>query len=304
MQNSVETPQAETLNAETEVTRILNETDLNWEVRLEDLVAMPSELETPMAGTFRNDADDCLGVVSKGYTIFQNNELVDTIMEAAKHFNLQIKKGGYLYKGARVYLQLELPSVYVGNSEVKRYVTALNSHNGMGSLCFGATNEIITMTELGVETQRFFKVFKGLDKFRHSKNVHKRVEDAIKGMFGSLTENNKETILMQKMAKVKVEDKLLREMLYKCYAVDLNKEIAELPTRTQNRVEKISNVLTGEINKQDGTLWGLFQGVLKNTSENTPKGKTVEDNLFGGTGRAVNMKAYNLIKDYLRELEA
>jgi hypothetical protein len=301
MQN-LETP-TKTLNAQSAVERILIETSLNWGVRLEPLISEPSGLETPMAGTFRNDTDNYLGVVSKSYTIYQNNELVDTIMEAAKHFDLEIKKGGYLYDGARVYLQLELPSVYVGKSEVKRYITALNSHNGMGSLCFGATNEILNITELGVESTRFFKVFRGLDKFRHSKNVHKRVEDAIQGMFRSITVENKETLLMQRMAKVKVEDEMLREMLYKCYQVDLNKTIAEMPTRTQNRVEKISNVLTGEINKQDGTLWGLFQGVLKNTEQSTPKGKTVEDNLFGGAGRTINMKAYNIIKDYLSALK-
>jgi hypothetical protein len=302
MQNSVNTaPTSATLNPQSEVERILTETELDWEVRMEDLVAQPSNLETPCAGIFRNDTDTYLGVVSKRYTIYQNKELVDTIMEAAKHFDLEIKKGGYLFDGERVYLQLELPDVYVGNSQVKRYITALNSHNGNGSLCFGATNEILNITPSGVESTRFFKIFKGLDKFRHSKNVHKTVEQAIRGMFASITSENKETLLMQKMAKLKVEDEVLREIMYKCYSVDINKTIAEMPTRTQNRVKAISDVLEGEVNKQDGSLWGLFQGVLKNTELNTPKGKTVEDNLFGITGRSINMKAYNIISDFINQ---
>ncbi len=303
MQNSVETPQAETLNAETEVTRILNETDLNWEVRLEDLVAKPSNLETPCAGLFRDDTDTYLGVVSKKYTIYQNRELVDTIMEAAKHFDLEIVNGGWLYDGERVYLQLELPSAYVGKSEVKRYVTAMNSHNGRGSVVFGATNEILNITERGVESKKFFQVFKEMDKFRHTQSVHTRVNSAIQGLFGSITKENETTILMEKMAKLKVKDEVLREIMFKCYKVDLNKSIAELPTRTQNRIKQISQTLEGEINKQDGSMWGLFQGVLKNTENSTPKNKTTDENVYGGSGRTINMKAYNIIRNYVNSQE-
>lgn len=293
----------ETINPKVEVDKILNSTDLDWEVRMEDLVARPSNLETPCAGLFRDDTDTYLGVVSKKYTIYQNRELVDTIMEAAKHFDLEIVNGGWLYDGERVYLQLELPSAYVGKSEVKRYVTAMNSHNGRGSVVFGATNEILNITERGVESKKFFQVFKEMDKFRHTHSVHTRVNSAIQGLFGSITKENETTILMEKMAKLKVKDEVLREIMFKCYKVDLNKSIAELPTRTQNRIKQISQTLEGEINKQDGSMWGLFQGVLKNTENSTPKNKTKDENVYGGSGRTINMKAYNIIRNYVNSQE-
>lgn len=293
----------ETINPKVEVDKILNSTDLDWEVRMEDLVARPSNLETPCAGLFRDDTDTYLGVVSKKYTIYQNRELVDTIMEAAKHFDLEIVNGGWLYDGERVYLQLELPSAYVGKSEVKRYVTAMNSHNGRGSVVFGATNEILNITERGVESKKFFQVFKEMDKFRHTQSVHTRVNSAIQGLFGSITKENETTILMEKMAKLKVKDEVLREIMFKCYKVDLNKSIAELPTRTQNRIKQISQTLEGEINKQDGSMWGLFQGVLKNTENSTPKNKTTDENVYGGSGRTINMKAYNIIRNYVNSQE-
>lgn len=297
MQNS--TLENQTINENYEVNRILKMTKLDWEVRKEDLIAMPSNLETPCAGLIKDDTDTYLGVVSKRYEVYQNRELVDTIMEAAKNFNLEIVKGGYLYDGERVYLQLELPNIYVGNSEVRRYITAMNSHNGKGSVVFGATNEILNMTETGIESKKFFQIFKEMDKFRHTSSVHSRVNNAIKGLFGSITEENQTTILMEKMSKVKVKDEVLREIMFKCYKIDLNKSISELPTRTQNRIKQASSILEGEIKKQDGSMWGLFQGVLKNTELNSPKKNTIDDNVYAGSGRAINMKAFNVIKNYI-----
>jgi len=263
------------------------------------LVAMPSNLETPCAGLFRNDTNDYLGVVSKRYHVYQNKDLVDTIMEAAKNFNLEIVNGGWLYGGGSVYLQLELPSVYVGKSQVKRYITAMNSHNGKGSVAFGATNEILNITENGITSTKFFKIWREMDKFRHTQSVNSRVQNAIQGMFQSITAENETTMIMQKMANCKVQDELLREILFKCYKIDLNQTQAELPKRTENRIKTISNVFTQEINKQDGTLWGLFQGVLKNTELNTPKTKSINENTYGGSGLIINMRAFNIIKNYI-----
>jgi hypothetical protein len=303
MQTNVTAPISATINSQTEVQKILSKTDLDWEVRKEDLVARPSDLETPCAGLFRNDTNYYLGVVSKRYTIYQNKELVDTIMEAAKHFDLEIASGGWLYDGERVYLQLELPSVYVGKSEVKRYITAMNSHNGKGSVVFGATNDILNITPRGVESKKFFQVFREMDKFRHTQSVHSRVNNAIQGLFSSITKENETTILMQKMAKLKVKDELLREIMFNCYKIDLNKSILDLPTRTQNRIKEISRNLDGEINKQDGSLWGLFQGVLKNTEYTTPKKISSDENVYAGSGRAVNMKAFNIIKNFIEKTQ-
>jgi hypothetical protein len=301
MQTTVNAPTSATINPQTEVQKILSKTDLDWEVRKEDLVAKPSDLETPCAGLFRNDTDCYLGVASKNYTIYQNKELVDMIMEAAKHFDLEIANGGWLFNGENVYLQLELPSVYVGNSEVKRYITAMNSHNGKGSVAFGATNDIFNITPNGVETYKFFQVFREMDKFRHTQTVHTRVNNAIQGLFASITKENKTTILMQKMANLKVKDELLREIMFNCYKVDLNKSIADLPTRTQNRIKEISRKLEGEIDKQDGSMWGLFQGVLKNTEYSTPKKISKDENVYAGSGRAVNVKAFNIIKNFIEK---
>ena len=225
-------------------------------------------------------------------------------MEAAKHFDLEIASGGWLYDGERVYLQLELPSVYVGKSEVKRFITAMNSHNGKGSVVFGATNDILNITPNGVESKKFFQVFREMDKFRHTQSVHTRVNNAIQGLFASITKENETTILMEKMAKLKVKDELLRKIMFECYKVDLNKTIADLPTRTQNRIKQISQTLEGEIDKQEGSMWGLFQGVLKNTEYSTPKKITSDENVFAGSGRAVNMKAFNIIKNFIEQNQA
>lgn len=284
---------------QTPVLEVLNRTKLNWDVRKEDLISNQKYLETPLAGVFREDSDKFLGAPSKKYTIYQNSELVETIYAAAKHLNLKIVGGGALYEGIKVYLQLELPDEFVGNSQIKRFLTVVNSHNGLGSVSFGSTNSILNKIPSGVESSTFFRLYGQQDKFRHCSIVQQRVRTAVNQLLETITAENKTMLIFKKMAEIKVEDELLRKIMLDCYAIDLNQAAATLTSRQAAKAEKTSAIITQEINKQDGSVWGLFNGILRNTEMSIPQSKNATDYVMNGTGYNVNMKAFNTISQFL-----
>jgi hypothetical protein len=142
-------------------------------------------------------------------------------------------------------------------------------------------------------------MYNQMDKFRHCSIVQQRVKTAVNQLFQTITQENKTILLFKKMAECKVEDELLREIMMKCYAIDLNAATSTMTPRQEKKVNDISFALTQEINKQDGTVWGLFNGIIKLTDYNIPAGKSTNDFVMAGTGYAVNMKAFNTINDFL-----
>jgi hypothetical protein len=206
----IETKEANMENVAPELQKkvktILDKTNLNWDVRQEALISADKGLPSNLSGIYRDDNDAFLGAPSKKYTIYQNCELVETIYAAAKQFKLEISDGGSLFSGERVYLQLALPDEYVGSSQIKRYITAVNSHNGLGSVGFGSTNDIINVTPAGTSSAKFFRMYGNMDKFRHSSNVHDRVRSAVNQLFESLTQDRKTVEMFQLMAYTKIED--------------------------------------------------------------------------------------------------
>jgi Domain of unknown function (DUF932) len=287
-----------------EVEKILNTTGLSWDVKKEDLVSVTG-LETRNSGIFRNDNDLWLGTTSKKYTPYQNSELVYTIYIASKQLNIRIVGGGENYDGKRVYLLLELPDEFIGNTKIKRYITAVNYHNGGGSVGFGSTNKIETMTSSGnYNCNNFFRLYPDLGKFRHSSSIKQRIQIAINELFNSIKKDNDMMNAFSKMAEVKLENELLAEVMKACYSVDLDNNMSNMSTRQFNKITAVSNIVTQEVKNEQDTVWGLFNGILKSTQITTPKSSNTDDYYMAGQGYNINMKAYTTILDYLAKNDA
>jgi len=296
-------------NSQKEVKKILQETKLDWDVRKEDLIAVSTfeqngsegvHLPTPNSGIYRNDNNVHLGTTSKSYTIYQNSELVECIHEASKAVNLEITGGGECYDGSRVFLDLKLEDVYVGNAKIKRSITCLNAHNGRGSVQFGATYTICQVQKGNVvKMNKFTKIFGDMEKFYHYTHVSTRVKKAIAGLFESLAKEEQTIETMKAMTKVKVDEKLLHEIVLKCFRVDLNQQSGNVATRTLNNITAVSSVMNTQIKNEDGTLWGLFNGILATTATRTPKNQDQDEYVRAGRGNLVNMKAFDIIQKYL-----
>lgn len=282
-----------------EIQSILNVTKLGWQVRKENLIS-ETGLETPSAGIFRNDNNSWLGTTSKKYTPYQNEELITTIHLAAEELGLKIESGGELKGGKKVFLQLELPTAYIGKSELKRYITAINSHNGLGAVGFGSTNDIINYSNQQLSNYKFFKISGNMDKFRHCSSTSQRVRVAVNQLFQTIKEDKQTMEMFELMSSTKINDALLNNIMQACYKVNVNNTLNDVTPRQLDKVKRISDVLTDEIEKEDGTIWGLFNGVLRYTKECAGNRKNENDYVMSGKGFKVNMAAYRTIIGYLQ----
>ena len=287
-----------------ELEKILNLTGLTWEVKKEDLVSVTG-LQTKNSGIFRTDNDSWIGTTSKKYIPYQNSELVYTIYLASQQLNIKIVGGGVNYDGKRVYLLLELPDEFIGNSKIKRYITAVNYHDGRGSVGFGSTNQIENATTTtGIYSNKFFRLYPNLGKFRHSSSAKQRISMALNELFQSIQKDEQMMQAFNKMAEVKLENELLAEVMKACYNVDLDFNTNNMSTRQFNKITAISNIVTEEVKNQENTVWGLFNGILKSTELTTPKSSNTDDYYMAGQGYNINMKAYSTILDYLAKNNA
>ena len=276
------------------VLEVLEATNLNWSVRKEDLISV-SGLETPNSGIYRNDTNEWLGTTSKKYTPYQNAELVTTIVEASEHIGLEIAKGGILSKGKLVYVQMELKEEFIGNSSIKRYITALNSHNGTSSIGFGSSNEVV------VCQNSFFKIYKEMQKFRHTQSASDKIKLAVMELKNTIMEDINLMNTFKLMDSINVTDKAVHDLIQSCFGIDIDKK-EDHKKRTSNKLELINEAINIELDLEGKTMWGLFNGVTRYTnhyaSKNAPT-KTKEDYIMNGVGYNININAYDTILGWI-----
>ena len=184
------------------VFNLLDQNGLNWSTKKHPLYAKIDEQEiiTDNYGTFRSDNNEHLGTVKDRYEIFQNYELAETLVDACAGMDLEVKKGGTLQGGKKVFLQIVLPESQVGNSGIKRYLTALNSHDGSSSIGFGTTNKVVFCSNT------FHAAMRDVQGIRHTASYSDRVKDAIQSIKQAITG---ESLLMdnfKRMSDIKIED--------------------------------------------------------------------------------------------------
>ena len=152
---------------------VLESTGLNWSVEKKPLVSQDG-LPTESYGIFRNDNNQWLGTAGERYTPYQNSQLVERMVELTDVAGIPITKGGELQGGKKIYLQAELEQERVGASNIKRFITAMNSHDGSTSIAFGIANKVI------VCSNGFYRTLKEMkSKHRHTRNAEESISISI-----------------------------------------------------------------------------------------------------------------------------
>lgn len=273
---------------------VLTETDLNWSVFKEQLVSSQG-FPTKSVGIFRSDTNAWLGTVSDKYTPYQNKDLVTTIVEAAEYIGIDIASGGTLRGGQKVFLQLELPSVHIGKSDVKRYITALNSHNGKSSVAFGSTNTVV------VCQNTFYKAYRELPKFRHNTSAFERIKIAAKEMKNSIGEDVKLMQTFQLMSTLGIKDEVLEKVMKNTFKVDLNENPDNIHGKKLAKMETLADCIETEKNLEGNTLWGLFNGITRYTNHHAKHKGSNNDHLMTGKGYKQNLVAFNTIIEWVEK---
>lgn len=275
---------------------LLEATGLNWSVSKHQLQTQ-SGIITPGYGIIRNDNNDCLGVVRERYEIFQNSQLAETIIEATDAMNIQTNRGGELKGGAKVYLQAEIADEYIGKSGVKRWITALNSHDGSTSIAFGSTNTVI------VCQNTFYRAYNGVDKFRHTSSAKARIEQAIAQLRNTLELDNKLMENFKRMADMPLKDEIVERVIRKLFTIDPSQKQADTSTRKKNQVVAFADALQTEIQLEGATIWGLFNGITRYTNhviKHKDDAKKM-DSLMDGTGYKLSNLGFDELMLWVNE---
>lgn len=288
-----------------QIMEMLEQFDLFWEVKkvnlkIQDPKDSENMLSTDYFGTQRQDTGHTFACVKEGYQVLQNWELADLIQEAAGDFDLEICRGGQFNGGAKVYLQIctgTLKNIGINNDQVKKYITAINSHDASTSLGFGMTNTTISCSNT------FHSAYKQMQsKIRHTQSMQEKLQ-ILRNEFAQIQEHE-QTLYSQffKMAERPADNDDVKRIVTNITGIDLNKTMeqakADYSTVQINKAGQLTARISEEMTIKGKTLWGLFNGVTKYTNYDlsTPKREnaTLESLMIGG-GSKINNKVFELV---------
>lgn len=275
---------------------LLYNNSLAWEAVKKPLFAKTEDdqlIKTDSFGVFRTDNNRHLGTVKERYEIFQNKELAGVLVDACDGLGLNVTKGGQLNAGRKIFLQIELPEEKIGNSNIKRYLTALNSHDGSCSIGFGTTNKVV------VCQNTFYKAMRDLTKIRHTESYMQKVEEAVHGIKKAINGENELMESFKRMSDRKIKDEqFIVDLVAKVLSVDTNDKTS---TRKANQVKTMAENIRTDINIHGDNLWGLFNGITRYTNHSQVKAEKSLENVMVGQGARMNEIAF---KEIMQQVEA
>lgn len=280
---------------EERIFEILETTKTNWSARKLPLVSAPDNYATGAYGIFRSDNNEWLGTVRDKYVPMQNATLVGFLLDAVDMLDLEIKKGGSLHNGKKVFYQIELPNEYIGNSGVRRYITGLNAHDGTRSIGFGSSNTVI------VCENTFHRAYRELNKVRHYVSAYDTVKELAMNLREQITTDNKLMETFKRMADIPLRDEMVERIITKLFKLDTNENVDHLHGKVKNNLLTFADNLNTEIQLEGKTVWGLFNAVTRYTNHHAAPKDAARKNeyLMVGAGAMLSNLAYEELMQYV-----
>ena len=270
---------------------LLKNSNTDWTVSKRPLFG-PNGEETPGFGIFRDDTHNCLGLVGSKYTITQNHEIVDMLMDAAGAVNIPAVRGGHLSNGSRIYYQFQLPEVTIGGSKSLRYLTGLSAHDGLTKIGFGATNVVV------ICQNTFFQAFKDCEAVKHTPNHKEKLSTIIKSLKESI---DLEEMMVERM--VNLSTTTVPKVIDDEFLFDIIGGSVE-STRSTNRLNDLKAAMSTEYSTHGETAYGLFNAVTRFTNHmtNYKDLDTKRKSLMFGSAARINERAFELIEEKFKSV--
>jgi phage/plasmid-like protein (TIGR03299 family) len=298
------------LSREEIIFEVLMATGLNWTVRKEKLTTESGIILPDAYASTRSDTKAYLGVVGERYEVLQNHELVGLVHDSAKEVfskDLQLTHpwnnsetlgsfgnmgGGTLKGGSRVFVQLELPELYIGKSGIKRFITGTNAHDGSMSLGFGTSNQVVCCANT------FAIANKEISKFRHTASMQQRVDEAVKSLRKLLEFEDKQMAVFETASTRTFERKHIVDIVNAVFGETIKGSANETSSRTKNQMLALSNDINKSIDEQGESLWALFNAVTRYTNHSS-NSRDKDFSLMFGNDAAINERAYKTMVGWL-----
>lgn len=263
------------------IKEMLQETNLDWKVRTEPIQTVSGIPIEDRLAIIREDNLSALGVHSKGYVPYQNEELLELLFRISAQTGLNIHTGGSFKGGEKVYVQLKSDDMALNGDKIEGYISGFNSFDGRTALAFGNSN--ITVSCMNT----FWAGYHNVDtKLRHSASMKPKIEDILRNIDALLLDEKQTFQKIRQMSEVKLDDNVRDLVIRKLFDISREEQLdsPDLSTNKKNKLDRFYIDLKGELEQKGDTLWGMFSGVTKYTTHSMKKTDNSESKIFGATG--------------------
>ena len=234
--------------------------------------------ETPFFATVNNTTGEALGPVRSAYTVKQNSELLDVVLNKIGEgkYDLEESKCGVFNHGRKVYFFIKTThQADWGQEKADTYVYALSSHDGSQKLVFGVCNQIHSCSNMfGVlmndkDKNHIIKHTKSISDIEESNTLDEMIRNNITGIAN----------LMKTMQRfeVSITDEIVSDVM-DLVANSKNKRKTAI---YHERRRLLSDSIHSEMVDKGHTYYGLFNGITHYLTHSNKSEDSVMDNIAG-----------------------
>jgi phage/plasmid-like protein (TIGR03299 family) len=284
------------MNTQDRVREILVANGLDFSIEKAPMVAVDkfgNQVPSAYFGLINSKTNEVINTVKEGYTVSQNEEVVELVMRGIEPFgnDIQVTKGGALNGGRKVFLQLAINGDgKVNGDTIKKYITIVDSNDGSTGLSVG-------IGDLTMSCQnQFFKFYKsGQSKFRHTASLERRIKEIPFLIETALSVSLRQIEMYNQFASTQVSRDLAHKMVKHLLGFDKVytsvADLSEKSTRSINKMDALYDAIEREMNSKGDTLWGLHSGITYYTTHelSAPKRENGKiETLLQGNGYNMN----------------
>ena len=253
--------------------------------------------ETPFFATVNNTTGEALGPVRSAYTVKQNHELLDVVLNKIGEgkYDLEESKCGVFNHGRKVYFFIKTThQADWGQEKADTYVYALSSHDGSQKLVFGVCNQIHSCANMfGVlmndkDKNHIIKHTKSISDIEESNTLDEMIRNNITGIANLMKTMQRHEIL--------ISDEIVGDVM-DLVANSKNKRKTAI---YHERRELLSNSIVGEFREKGHTYYGLFNGITHYLTHSNKSEDSVMDNIAGKASE-VSKDAVQLIIKHMKD---
>lgn len=245
--------------------------------------------------TVNDKTKEALGPVRSRYTVKQNTDLLDLVLDkiGEGNYDLENSKGGTFDKGRKVFFFIKYNmKTDWGQEEADSFVYALSSHDGSLRLTFGISNMIHSCSNMfgllmqDKDNNHVIKHTKKIDDLKNNKSLDNLIKSNLLGV----------SSLMKKMQSVEV--KYHSVIADKVMNLISDSNLKRKTAVHYKRRELIESAVNAEMNEKGSTAYGLFNGL---TNYLTHSGEVSEVDYLYGSSSKITTKALELIVNHMKD---
>lgn len=250
---------------------------LNWSCEEDELRTVTGGLIVPKhKAIIRSDNKNILGVVTKGYELLQNVEVM-AIVDELRQKGCSIVGAGTTDDGHSIFVQCRYPEggEVVPNDPVQPYFTVINFHDGSGSVRIGMTVVRIVCSntqraaalDMAGEERVYFSL-------RHTKSLHERVDEAVQAINWGHIAFQGFMDAAKRLPRHEVgNDDILRQFFMDTFGIT-DKDLKKKGTRIEDRLERLQELfVVGEGHDNPhvkNTWWAAYNAVTQYLDHEAP----------------------------------